>query len=69
MPKHTLVGKSLVGFGSVAIFLGLCMANIIPDVPLFQGEHKNVGIVIVVLGVISMIASNFFKVKKVHNAS
>ncbi|CAM4290989.1 hypothetical protein BAMA_03835 [Bacillus manliponensis] len=68
MPKHTVFGKLFVGFGLVAIFLGLCMANVISDVPLFQGEHKNLGIAIVVLGVISMIVSNFFKIRKLNNA-
>lgn len=66
MPKHTPIGKLLYLLGPVAIFLGLCMTNVITDIPLFEGRHKDLGIAIIILGVTSIIASNFFKVKKVH---
>ncbi|EEK50496.1 hypothetical protein ABH62_29810 [Bacillus cereus] len=47
--------------GPILVFLGLCMTNVISDIPFFEGKHKTVGIVLIFIGVICFVAANHLK--------
>jgi hypothetical protein len=47
--------------GPILVFLGLCMTNVISDIPFFEGKNKTVGIVLIFIGVICFVAANHLK--------
>ena len=54
MWKHTKFGNITLG-GPYPCILGLCMTNVISDIPFFEGKHKTVGIVLIFIGVICFV--------------
>ena len=61
MWKYTKFGNVLLWVGPILVFLGLCMTNVISDIPFFEGKHKTVGIVPIFIGVICFVAANHLK--------
>lgn len=51
MWQHTKFGNVLLWAGPILVFIGLCMTNVISDIPFFEGKHKTVGIVLICIGV------------------
>ena len=51
MEKHTKLGNILLWIGPILVFLGLCMTNVITDIPFFEGKHKTLGIIMLFIGV------------------
>lgn len=47
MWKHTKFGNVLLWIGPILVFVGLCMTNVISDIPFFFGKHKTIGIVLI----------------------
>ena len=64
MEQHTKLGNILLWIGPILVFLGLCMTNVITDIPFFEGKHKTLGIIILFIGVLCLIAANYFKIRK-----
>ncbi|HDR7795832.1 TPA: hypothetical protein QCY19_004527 [Bacillus luti] len=61
MWRHTKFGNVLLWAGPILVFLGLCMTNVISDIPFFEGKHKTIGIVLIFLGVVCFIAANHLR--------
>ena len=40
MWKHTKFGNVLLWLGPILVFVGLCMTNVISDIPFFLGKQK-----------------------------
>ncbi|MGM1356889.1 hypothetical protein ACS2B2_01185 [Bacillus cereus group sp. BceL297] len=55
MRKHTKFGNVLLWIGPILVFVGLCMTNVISDIPFFFGKHKTC------IGVVCFIAANHLK--------
>ncbi|CKG03331.1 hypothetical protein [Bacillus paranthracis] len=64
MRKHTKFGNVLLWIGPILVFVGLCMTNVISDIPFFFGKHKTIGIVLICIGVVCFIAANHLKKEK-----
>ncbi|WP_375335740.1 MULTISPECIES: hypothetical protein [unclassified Bacillus (in: firmicutes)] len=67
MRKQTLKGRILYGFGVVLFVWGLIMLNIISDIAVFENVNKSVGGGVLILGIICLITSNFFRESKNEN--
>ncbi|MED2761306.1 hypothetical protein P4283_04330 [Bacillus thuringiensis] len=61
MWKHTKFGNVLLWMGPILVFLGLCMTNVISDIPFFEGNHKTLGIVLMFIGIFCFIVANHLK--------
>ncbi|HDR7642298.1 MULTISPECIES: hypothetical protein [Bacillus] len=61
MWQHTKFGNVLLWAGPILVFIGLCMTNVISDIPFFEGKHKTVGIVLICIGVYCFIVANHLK--------
>ncbi|OHX31495.1 hypothetical protein [Bacillus mycoides] len=64
MEKHTTLGNVLLWIGPILVFLGLCMTNVITDIPFFEGKHKTLGIIILFIGVLCLVVAHYFKIRK-----
>ncbi|PQZ57590.1 hypothetical protein CQZ94_07005 [Bacillus sp. MYb209] len=64
MDKHTKSGNVLLWIGPILVFLGLCMTNVITDIPFFEGKHKTLGIIMLFIGVLCLVAAHYFKIRK-----
>ena len=64
MWKHKNSVMYYFGWALSLYFLGLCMTNVISDIPFFEGKHKTVGIVLIFIGVICFVAANHLKKRK-----
>ncbi|MGG1167279.1 MULTISPECIES: hypothetical protein [Bacillus cereus group] len=64
MEKHTKLGNILLWLEPILVFLGLCMTNVITDIPFFEGKHKTLGIIMLFIGVLCLIAAHYFKIRK-----
>ena len=60
MWKHTKFGNVLLWLGPILVFVGLCMTNVISDIPFFW-ENKTIGIVLICIGVCCFIIANHLK--------
>ncbi|PEI37479.1 hypothetical protein [Bacillus pseudomycoides] len=61
MKKKSRTGKILLGFGSIQVFWGLVMLNVINGINLFEHTNNMVKYSILITGIVCCIASNFFK--------
>ncbi|AIE79669.1 MULTISPECIES: hypothetical protein [Bacillus] len=61
MWQHTKFGNVLLWVGPILVFVGLCMTNVISDIPFFEGKHKIIGIVLICIGVCCFIVANHLK--------
>ncbi|MBO1579081.1 hypothetical protein [Bacillus sp. XF8] len=61
MRKKTLTGRILMGLGLILLFWGLVMLNVISDIGVFENMDKSVGGSVLILGIVSLITSNFFR--------
>ncbi|WP_270608214.1 hypothetical protein [Bacillus mobilis] len=61
MWQHTKFGNVLLWIGPILVFVGLCMTNVISDIPFFEGKHKTLGIIILFIWLFCLIAANHFK--------
>lgn len=64
MWQHTKFGNVLLWIGPILVFIGLCMTNVISDIPIFEGKHKTIGIVFICIGVCCFIVANHLKIGK-----
>ncbi|WP_459499484.1 hypothetical protein [Bacillus sp. C1] len=67
MRQRTLVGRILIGTGLVLFNLGLMLLGFYQDINLFEFNNKEVGTDVFILGVLCLIASNFFKLPRNKN--
>ncbi|PEO38798.1 hypothetical protein [Bacillus wiedmannii] len=61
MWQHTKFGNVLLWAGPILVFIGLCMTNVISDIPFFEGKHKSIGIVLICIGGCCFIVANHLK--------
>ncbi|MBY0597305.1 hypothetical protein [Bacillus bingmayongensis] len=67
MRNRTLVGKILIGMGLILFNLGLILLGFYSDMNLFERTNKEIGTGVFILGVLCLIASNFFKLPRNKN--
>ncbi|MDM5156418.1 hypothetical protein QUF88_22160 [Bacillus sp. DX1.1] len=67
MRKQTLKGRIVMGVGLVLFSIGLMMLNFYSDLVLFENVNKSVGAGVFIVGILCIIASNFFR--KSNNAN
>lgn len=65
--KTDAKGKNSNGVGLVLFSIGLMMLNFYSDLVLFENVNKSVGAGVFIVGILCIIASNFFR--KSNNAN
>ncbi|MGG3650496.1 hypothetical protein ABES36_03165 [Bacillus pseudomycoides] len=67
MRKRTPIGRILIGIGLILFSLGLMMLNFYSDINLFKNSNKGIGTGVFILGILCLIASNFFRLPRNAN--
>ncbi|KAB2372786.1 MULTISPECIES: hypothetical protein [Bacillus] len=61
MKNRSRIRKVLYGLGSILVFWGLMMLNIINGINLFEHTNKLLAAGVIILGIILCIISNFLR--------
>ncbi|MFJ8527847.1 hypothetical protein [Bacillus sp. NPDC094106] len=61
MVQQKLKRKMLLGIGSILFSLGLILSNVYSDIQVLPNMNKGIGISVLIVGILYLIASNFYR--------
>ena len=64
MWKHTKFGNVLLWLGPILVFVGLCMTNVISDIPFFLGKQNDWNCTYMYRSMLFYYCESFKKVEK-----